>query len=254
MIELEILINGEKFYYYSWGKDTFEKSFVILHGWGSLALRWNDVAEILSKEGFKVFVMDLPGFGKNEKFLKSTWSLEDYRVFLDDFIEGLGLENFYLLGHSFGGAICVKYTHFDQDKIKTLFLVGASCIRKKSFKKLALAFVAKLFKLFSFLPFYKAARGKFYRFIGSDYPQGEGFLKNTYLNIIKEDLSKELSLIDCKTVIVWGKKDKMTPLWQGVLIHRIVKGSKMEILPGLGHSPYLDNPEVFTNIILNYSK
>lgn len=254
MKELEILINEEKFYYSIWDKNEAKKSFIILHGWGSLGSRWSDVAEILNNAGFKVFAMDLPGFGKNERFLKSSWKLQDYCLFLNSFIGALKIENYHLLGHSFGGAICAKYASLGYEKIKTLFLVGASCIREKSFKKLSLEFLTKFVKIFSFLPFYKSIKSKFYRIIGSDYPQKDGFLKDTYLNIIKEDLSKELRLINCKTIIIWGKEDKITPLWKGRLIHKLIKGSSMEIIPSAGHSPYLDNPINFANIILKNSR
>ena len=64
---------------------------LILHGWGSNSERWQKVGELLAKNGIKVIIPDLPGFGKSQKPSRA-WGLDDYCEFAGEFIKFLNLE------------------------------------------------------------------------------------------------------------------------------------------------------------------
>jgi len=219
------------------------KPFLILHGWGSKNDNWKEVAEKLK---VKVIIPDLPGFGQSSK-LPAPWSIDDYCSFVDDFVKSLELDQFYLLGHSFGGTIAAKYSLINPNKIKKLFLVGASCIREKTVKKRALFIFSKIFKLFSYIPLFKKA---FYKFVvKSDYPTTKGFMRKTYLNVIKKDLSEEIKNIKISTVIIWGDKDNVVPLKYGKLINSKIKNSKLIIIPEGSHDLERKMPKELSEII-----
>lgn len=210
------------------------KPFLILHGWGSKADSWDKTAEIISKEGFKVIVPDLPGFGETEK-PESIWNLDDYCDFVKDFINFLKLEDFCLLGHSFGGSVAIKLSL--KMNVSKLFLVASSSIRKKNIKNNIFLAFSKIFKVFSFIPLYPLARKAFYKYIvkKSDYVYTEGSMKGTFLNIIREDLFPVLSSIKTPTVIIWGDKDNTTLLENAYLMHKEISNSKLVIIPGGTH-------------------
>jgi len=50
------------------------------------------------------------------------------------------------------------------------------------------------------------------------------------------------------TQIVWGKKDRAAPLWAGRATHKLLPGSKFEILD-TGHVVFSSDPEAFLNVI-----
>lgn len=112
---------------------------------------------------------------------------------------------------------------------------------------------SKILKVFSFLPFYPLFKKAFYKYVikRSDYPQTEGFLRETFLNVIKEDLSPYLSSIKIPTVLIWGDKDKATPLRDGKFMNGQIKNSKLEIIPGANHFLNNNHPEELSKIILN---
>src|SRR3989338_4498714 len=145
-------------------------TILILHGWGSCAKNWDRVRELLEKEGIKVFVPDLPGFGENPPPAK-PWSIDDYVDWTRDYCRKNNLSQFFLLGHSFGGEVAIKYAIKYPQNIERLFLVAASYLRRKTSKIILLSIAAKIFKIFSFLPFYSLARRAFYKFVvrKSDY-------------------------------------------------------------------------------------
>lgn len=248
MREEKILINNLEVNYKTEGKG---KPFLILHGWGSKSEKWEKVGKVLTERGFNVIIPDLPGFGKSQK-LSVPWDLDDYCDFVKRFIEYLKLDKFYLLGHSFGGALAVKYTIKFPSKIEKLFLVAASCIRRKTLKKRFLSKISKIFKTFSFLPGFFLFRKGFYKYIirKSDYPHTEGIMKKTYLKIINEDLFNSLSFISVPAVIIWGDKDDVVPLKDGQIINQQIKNSKIIIIRGGNHDLEQGLSEILSGRIL----
>src|SRR3989344_499442 len=227
------------------------KAFLILHGWGSESDRWQKIGEELSEHGFTVIVPDMPGFGKSET-PKIAWNFNNYVGFVQDFTKILNLENFYLLGHSFGGAVSVKVAVDAPQKINKLFLVSCAYMRKKTVLKKVLAKVSKVVKVFSFLPYYLLVRKAFYKFIikKSDYIYTKGIMKETYLKIISEDLSCHLSFIKVPTVIIWGDKDESTPVKNAYFINQKIKNSKLVIISGAGHNLNQKEPEILVKEVL----
>jgi len=241
---MEITIDGVKTNYQVFGSPS-GKPFLILHGWGSNLERWIPVAESLAKSGFKVIVPDLPGFG-NSEVLTTPWNANHYINWLEGFARQLNLSDFYLLGHSFGGALASKMA------VKKLFLVSAACVRKKTTQKSFSAKIAKVIKLLQFVPYYPIFRKAVYKFIirKSDYVYVEGVMKETYLNIVAEDLSFHLPFIKVPTVIIWGDKDESTPLEDGKFINERIKNSKLVIIPGAGHDLNRKQPEILAEKVL----
>ena len=245
---MEIIINGTKTHYITFGEG---KPFIILHGWGSASDRWITEAEIISKKGFKVIVPDLPGFGESEK-LDKPWRVNDYLKWLEDFTEELKIQDFYLLGYSFGGAVAAKTAVKYPQRVQKLFLVASAVIRIKTAKKNASAGVAKIIKLFSFLPLYNFFRKAIYKFIikKSDYIYTEGVMKETYLNVVEDDVSYKLPFIKVPTVIIWGDKDQSVPIEDAKVINQKIKNSKLIIIPGADHLLHKKMPELLAEKIL----
>lgn len=228
------------------------KTLVILHGWQSSKEKWQKVKEGIEKAGVRVIVPDIPGF-KPENELTRPWDLDDYIKWFEEFISTQKLsDGLILLGHSFGGALATKFTIKNGNQVSKLFLVAAACVRKKTLKRKILTYFSKIIKKFSFFPFYPLFRKATYKFIirNSDYPRAKGFLEDTYLNIINEDLSPILNQINHPTVLVWGDKDAATPMKDGQFIKNQIRDSRMEIIPGADHYLNSKNPDELVKIII----
>ena len=252
----EININGIKTNYKVFGPASTSlggegKPFLILHGWGSNSDRWTPIAEEISKKGFKVIVPDLPGFGKST-VLEIPWNTNKYIDWLENFVKELNLGEFYLLGHSFGGALASKMAVKHNQDVKKMFLVSAACVRKKTTGKKFSKILAKFFKLFYFIPYYALIRKAVYKFIirKSDYVYVEGIMKQTYLNVVAEDLSFHLAFVRVPTVIIWGDKDEYTPISEGYFIEKQIKKSKIIVIPGAGHDLNRKQPEIVVQKVL----
>ena len=254
MRDSEITINGLKINYKIFGEGN---PFLVLHGWGSNSDRWAPIAEEISNGvpggpgPFEVIVPDLPGFGKSDAILE-PWNTNKYINFIEEFLRLLEIKDFYILGHSFGGALASKIAVKHAQEVKKLFLVSAACVRKKTAQKSFFRKIAKVAKLFYFLPYYGFIRKAIYKFIirKSDYVYVEGVMKQTYLNVVAEDLSFHLPFIKVPTVIIWGDKDEFTPIEDAHLINKKIKNSKLINIPSAGHDLNRKQPEALAEAVL----
>jgi len=109
---------------------------VIQHGYAEHSGRYEEIAEIFTKQEYAVAALDLPGHGKSNGQKAYT---EDFGIYVDE------LENFidssknrfpeipvFLLGHSMGGAVSLMLCLRNNDAVKGLVLSGAG-IRLKNF-------------------------------------------------------------------------------------------------------------------------
>lgn len=91
-----------------------------------------------------------------------------------------------------------------------------------------------------------------YRILGaSDYYNCKNeIMRETFKNIIAEDLTPYLSEIKKPAIIIWGEKDKYTPLADGILMNKKIKNSKLHIIKNAGHGIHIYESGKLAEIIL----
>jgi len=256
MEEREIFLGDLKINYKIAGQGP---AILILHGWGGSSDSWVEVSHLLAKNGFRIIFPDLPGFGKSLTPY-SPWGLEDYSNFILKFTQKLNLEKFFLLGHSFGGRVAIKFAYLHPEKIKCLILCDSAGIKiKPSFKSKIILLIAKIgnaiFGLNHLKRFKDQMRNLFYLFLrNKDYVRASETMKKTMKKILKEDLSREIKEIKLRTLILWGENDKMVPLKYAYFFKENIKDSRLIIFPKVGHSPHLEVPQELAKEIYQFLK
>lgn len=257
MTEERILINGLEVNFKVAGGGQL---ILILHGWGGSSDSWLQMQKILAKNGFKVIILDFPGFGRSVT-PPVPWGIKDYENFLSDFIKeahSAFAEPFFLLGHSFGGRVAVRFTVDHPEKIKSLILCDSAGIKPKLGFKTRMIFFTAIIGNAIFTPkhlvrFKNSARSFFYAFLRrKDYVKTKGTMRKTIIKVLEEDLLPELPMIKAKTLIVWGSADKMVPVKYARIFKEKITNSQLEILPKIGHSPHLEVPEKLAEIIIKF--
>lgn len=250
LAEKQIEIDSIKVNYRFSGESNAKKKILILHGWNQVGSKsWEKVISLLASQGYYVVAMDMPGFGDISSFPNGVWSVSDYSNFVAKFVKSIALEDFYLLGHSFGGAVAASLAASHKNlSIYKLFLVAAAIIRSKKTRRQL--FTEKLSKIFAFLKYIPGLKKIVYKFIASkDYEKSNGLMREVYHKIIRQDLTNILPNIKLKTILVWGDKDKMTPLGDGLIINEKLPESEIRILHGINHGIHLYAPEILVEII-----
>ncbi len=254
--ENQIIIDGLRINYKIAGSGPV---VLILHGWGGSSDSWEEIQKILSQSGYKTVCPDLPGFGKSS-LPNREWGIDDYSNHILKFTNTLGLNHFFLLAHSFGGRVAIGFVVQHPDKVKKLILCDSAGIKPKPGLKTKLIFCLAKIGNALFTPRYLArfknkAQNLFYNILRiKDYSKARGVMRGTIKKILDRDLISDLSQIKVKTLIVWGSADKMVPLKYAFIFKKKIKNSVISIMPKIGHSPHLENPEELSRIILKFIK
>jgi len=237
---------------------------LILHGWGGSSDSWLEVQKFLADENYTVIVPDFPGFGKSIT-PGQAWSIKEYIEWLNNFIKEIRTfhsfeEPFFLIGHSFGGRVAIRFAGLYPQRLKKLILCDSAGIKSEPDLKARIIFSLSKIGNAVFSPqilvrFKDALRNVFYFFIRNrDYVKAEGTMKETMKKVISEDLLSDLSNIQASTLVVWGKKDKIVPVKYAYVFEEKIKDCRLELLPEIGHSPHLEVPKKLSQIIIYFLK
>ena len=230
---------------------------LILHGWGASSSSWERVQKILANNSYKVFCPDLPGFGKTDS-PKNAWGVSDYVDWVLEFIESQNLDNFVLMGHSFGGRVSIKFANYYPEKIKSLILCDSAGLKvSPSIRRRIVLILVGFFKLISGITFFSKIKEEmknllFFVISSTDYAKSSKVMRETMKRVLGENLLVYLNGIKTKTLIVWGKKDKLVTVDHAYVFKKEIQNSQLKIIPNIGHSPHLKVPEKLSNIILDF--
>lgn len=234
------------------GENRFFPSIIFLHGWRSSSSAWGPTLRFFKDAGFSFYLIDLPGFGGSDTPAR-PFSIDDYAALVEAFIERLGLLSVILIGHSFGGRIGIKISSRKGNKIDKLVLVDAAGIRRKkgtSWKKIVAKIVKPIFTLFPL----ESLRRRIYVRLGAEDYLATPELKQTFVNIIEENLEPLLPRITCPTLIIWGERDNETPLSMAYTMEREISNSELVVFEGVGHMSFVEKPEQFGRDVVEFAK
>jgi pimeloyl-ACP methyl ester carboxylesterase len=76
--------------------------------------------------GCRVYAPNLPGFGGTSELGGAELSFAGYAEWVDGFLDALHIdEPVFVVGHSFGGGVAIKFTHRHRERVRTLVLVNS---------------------------------------------------------------------------------------------------------------------------------
>jgi pimeloyl-ACP methyl ester carboxylesterase len=220
---------------------------VILHGWGLSAKVFEPLARALRTHGYQVYIPDFPGFGNTGIPAKPLF-LKDYVEFLSGYMEKKNIRRPIIIGHSFGGRVALKYQFLHPTNVTALILTGTpgfTPVAKKVF-----IVIAKIGKLFFNIP---VIRNWYYYAVGArDYYRARGVMKDTFKNIVREDLVPYMRSVRVPTLLVWGEHDIITPIWITEKMRDTIKKAKLIIIPNSDHGVLYKNPKEFVATIYDF--
>lgn len=109
-------LNGLRAHYVEWGP-VDAPPIVLLHGLRSYAMTWEPVAAALA-DRHRVIALDHRGRGDSAWDPEGRYTTEAYVSDLEQFVDGLGLERFVLIGHSMGGTNTIVYAARHPERVR----------------------------------------------------------------------------------------------------------------------------------------
>jgi len=252
-----VQLKNQKIYYSYFEKENPKSVILILHWrWGSSNSR-EDVAKGLNNAGYTVIVPDLPWFWETD--INEEYSVQKYASTIEEFLHTLSKnvkdiwKKIILLWHSNWWRISIQLAVNKNIKIRKLILNNsAGIVHKPTIKQQLFNIMAKILKMFSFVPSYKLVRSYLYRFIGGhDYLNAKNpYLKKTFINVLKTDLQNEMLKINVPTDLIRWEDDTYTPIRDGERVHQLIQNSTLAILSWEKHGIHLHNPSLLIETIL----
>lgn len=245
------------------------ETIIFVHGLGDEASTiWKDSVDRL-KENYQVIIFDLPGFGKSSKS-SAEYTPEKYALVLDYIVSEYVNKPFYLVGHSMGGAISLKYTQLYESKVKKLFLIDAAGILHKDAYSYFLIKTGidkffnveeptyinnKMSNLFSNISsgLNKLMPPNLDDVVKKDYLRNNLFQSNptaiAAIGLVTETFFN-LEKIKTPTFILWGEKDEIAPLRTGYVLNKLITNSTLKIIEGAGHVNIIDSSAIYLDKFL----
>ncbi|MGA2191765.1 MAG: alpha/beta hydrolase [Nitrospirota bacterium] len=241
----DIIVGGRTVRYYEAGEGP---ALVLLHGAGATGRLWHRQFGPLS-ENFWVIAPDLPGFGGSARF-PDIRDVRGYEKFLSLFLDSLGIRRIFLAGSSMGGWVACWFAVDYPEKLRKLVLVSPAGVYHEEEPPMSVDRVIKELE-------------RYYSNIPSPLVQGFDAVDEltkgveTILSIhsaggFRTDVEERLSDIKATSLIIWGREDRVVPVSYAKVFHERIRGSKLLVLEGVGHLPYIERPEEFNSAVNDF--
>jgi pimeloyl-ACP methyl ester carboxylesterase len=268
-----IEVNGINISYIDEGSSG--DALMLIHGLGCSALEWSENIRPLGSN-IRVIAVDLVGFGDSDRSEQFEYTPSGQAAILKKFVEKLGVARLHLAGNSYGGLVAIEFARCYPEHACSLILVNSaggdfspplpmrmaslpfvgevltrptweSC--KQGFQvamhdpsKLDDARVDANFAYWSIKgtkqSFLRTVRG----FVGLT-----GFSKTCLNNV--SDFLKQTSL---RTLIVWGRNDKLIPFECAQSFHALIANSQLDVFEDAGHAPMVEDPVKFNHAVTTF--
>lgn len=250
--------NGIKTSYIEAGSGS---PLLLLHGAGLGSVVWYKVVKALS-EHYRVICPDKPGYGESAK-PAASYDRAFYTKWLRDFTQKLSLDKFDLVGNSQGGAVGMQYVLDYPEQVDRLVLSNTAGV-SNDWSKWALGAVVGFHLLPTAITGWNLGRYMVWKpekldrewfdyslqvvsERGGRYPIFVGMGRATSaLN------TSEIQKIKNPTLVLWGKNERLFPVWHAKKAHELIQNSQLTIIDDAGHMPFLDQSEAFIEDVMAF--
>jgi pimeloyl-ACP methyl ester carboxylesterase len=215
-------------------------------GLGQSGMAYTSLMPELARK-YRVYAVDLPGFGKSEKPDDVDYSLEFHAHQIKNFLESQGISRATFLSHSLGSSMTLKFTTLWPEKVDRLIFVGAMALGKydpQYFKGKYLLGVPIFVKLLAEPEDIKIEdMHELARMVNEPAPpdfmlqdmlryfRRDSRIAKLTINLIKNEkwLNGDIKNINIPVLLIWGKQDFSQPLEVANAAHRDFPDSRLII-------------------------
>ena len=237
------------------------KTLVLIHGLGGSTKSWETTVPLLSGH-YQVLTWDVRGHGQSDK-PEGNYSAELFASDLAALLRTLGIGSAFVLGHSMGGVIALRFALDFPDLCRALIVSSSSAEvnpqATKYWQELVATVLEKGMDAVPFDPTRMFSKG----FVERNPEVIEEFARNRPVNepapyaraalaMASYNYNEELGRIRCPTLIIVGDQDVVTPPGGSVKMSRLIPGAKLIIFKDCGHVWFVEQPDVVSKAVLDF--
>lgn len=253
-MDKDITLCGVRVHYTDNGEGT--RVIILMHGWGCSHSTLVSVERIALQCGYRVINIDFPGFGDSQE-PPQVWGVEQYTALLEQLVNELSLNDFTLLGHSFGGRVGILYASRHKD-VRSMILVDAAGIKpRRSLNYYRKVYTFKLIKRVMYMLYGREGAERRLdkrraKAGSSDYANASKMMRAILSKVVNEDLTSCLKDIKCPVLLIWGENDTATPISDARKMEKLIPDAGLVSFSGCGHYSFLDNPGQFAAVLKSF--
>ena len=240
---------------------------IMLHGGGPGASGWGNFGRNFGPlaKRFRVLLIDHPNFGKTDSVVINEPQPQYYARVIRDTMEALGIEKAHLIGNSMGGGTTLKMAIDWPERVDKIVIVSPSGGGESIFtpqpsehrrvitdvlKNPTAEGMKRLMNLVVYEGMELSDEELRVRL--------EAATKPSHLEARRQstgsagNVLSELSKIQAKTLIVWGRDDRAVPLDVSLRFLWGIQDSRLHVFSRCSHWPQFEHAAEFNNLVKDF--
>lgn len=248
---------------------------VMLHGSGPGASGWtnfNRNIQPLADNGYRVILMDCPGWSKSDTIVNEGSRSHLNARILAGLLDALGLNKIHIIGNSMGGHSAVAFTLDYPEHVDKLVLMGGGTGGGSLFTPIPAEGIKRIGKLYR-EPTMNNLKEMMEIFVYDTSHLTEDLFQSRLDNILARkdhlenfvastnanpkqfpDVGHRLEEIENETLIVWGRDDRFVPMDTGIRLVNGLQRSELHIFNRCGHWVQWEYADKFNRMVLDFLK
>ena len=248
--------------------NDLSEAVVFVHGNPDTGSDWEPLMTPVA-EFATVVAPDMPGFGGADKRAEQDYTVAGYAAHLGGVIDQLGIQRVHLVAHDFGGPFALAWAAAHPDRVASVTLINTAVLLEYRWHRLAKIWRTPVAGEL----FMRATTPRVLRFVvrhdnpGLPEPWVERITehlvppetKRAVLRLYRSWRQRQMDALveplrarDPDTLVVWGDADVYLPVAQAHKQRRVFPRARIEILPGVGHWAWLEQPDRVAEFVVPF--
>ncbi|HWS93972.1 MAG TPA: alpha/beta hydrolase, partial [Mycobacterium sp.] len=264
----QVVVNGVRSPVLIGGAGAAGEAVVFVHGNPDAGSDWEPLMTRVA-EFATVVAPDMPGFGGADKRADQDYTLAAYGTHLGGLIDQLGIATVHLVAHDFGGPFALTWAAANPGKVASVTLINTGVLLDYKWHRLARIWrtpvAGELFMRTTTRPFARLVirhdnpglpKEWVNRIAEHLLPPGT---KRAVLRLYRSTRQQDMDALvepqrerDPDTLVVFGAADVYIPVEQAARQRRAFPRAQVEILPGVGHWAWLEQPDQVAGFVVPF--
>ncbi len=258
-------IAGREFHYERAGSG---EPLLLIQGMSGTHVSWGAPFKGALEEGFDVVAFDNRGIGLSAP-VDGPFTIAEMAADTAGLMEELGLESAHVVGISMGGMIAQELALAHPERLRSMTLgctycsgPGSMLMPEENLQKLVAGMASgdrdKAIRAgyeVNLSPAFRADASTFAAFheMATTVPAAKATIELQAQAIFGHDTSGRLGEIATPTLIIHGTEDGVLPFPNGELIASLMPAARFEVLPGVGHMFWWEQPQRSAELIREHA-
>jgi len=264
----QVVVDGVRSPVLIGGAGAAGEAVVFVHGNPGAGGDWEPLMTRVA-EFATVVAPDMPGFGGADKKGDQDYTLAAYGAHLGGLIDQLGIGTVHLVAHDFGGPFALTWAAANPGKVASVTLINTGVLLDYKWHRLARVWRTPVAgELLMRTTTRRVARFVIRhdnpglpkqwanRIAEHLLPPGtKRAVLRLYRSTGREDMDalvEPLRARDPDTLVVFGAADVYIPVEQAARQQRVFPRARVEILPGVGHWAWLEQPDQVAGFVVPF--